>query len=66
MNIRLTNLFNGDQTLGTNLNQFLNENWSDVWSELQPSVHVAIADVMKSILATLFKRFAYEDLFLED
>lgn len=66
MNIKLTNLFNGDQALGNNLNQFLNENWADVWSELQPSVHVAIADIMKSILATLFKRFAYEDLFLEE
>lgn len=66
MNIKLTNLFNGDQALGTNLNQFLNENWSDVWSELQPSVHVAIAEIMKSILTQLFKRFAYEDLFLED
>ncbi|EDV91331.1 protein takeout [Drosophila grimshawi] len=66
MNIKLTNLFNGDQALGNNLNQFLNDNWSDVWSELQPSIHVAIADIMKSILATLFKRFAYEDMFLED
>ncbi|XP_017844864.1 uncharacterized protein LOC108601476 [Drosophila busckii] len=66
MNIKLTNLFNGDQALGTNLNQFLNENWSEVWTELQPSVHVAIAEIMKSILSTLFKRFAYEDLFLED
>ncbi|XP_030374331.1 uncharacterized protein LOC115623915 [Scaptodrosophila lebanonensis] len=65
MNIKLTNLFNGDQALGTNLNQFLNENWSDVWGELQPSIHVAIAEIMKSILSTLFKRFAYEDLFLE-
>ncbi|XP_062124367.1 protein takeout [Drosophila sulfurigaster albostrigata] len=66
LNIKLTNLFNGDKALGNNLNQFLNENWSDVWSELQPSVHVAIAEIMKSILSTLFKRFAYEDLFLED
>jgi len=63
MTIKLTNLFNGDQALGTNLNQFLNENWSDVWTELQPSVHLAIADIMKSIITTLFKRFAYEDIY---
>ncbi|KAH8312517.1 hypothetical protein KR044_011228, partial [Drosophila immigrans] len=66
MNIKLTNLFNGDKALGNNLNQFLNENWADVWSELQPSVHTAIAEIMKSILSTLFKRFPYEDIFLED
>ncbi|XP_043068138.1 protein takeout [Drosophila bipectinata] len=66
MNIKLANLFNGDQALGTNLNQFLNDNWVDVWSELHPSIHVAIAEIMKSVLTQLFKRFAYEDLFLED
>ncbi|XP_052847124.1 protein takeout [Drosophila gunungcola] len=66
MNIRLANLFNGDQALGTNLNQFLNDNWTEVWNELHPSIHVAIAEIMKSILSQLFKRFAYEDLFLEN
>lgn len=63
MNIKLTNLFNGDQALGAHMNQFLNENWFDVWSELQPSVHVAIAEVMKSIVTPIFKKFAYEDLY---
>jgi len=66
MNIRLDNLFNGDQALGANLNQFLNDNWTEVWNELHPSIHVAIAEIMKSILTQLFKRFAYEDLFLEN
>ncbi|KAH8372566.1 protein takeout [Drosophila serrata] len=66
MNIRLANLFNGDQALGANLNQFLNDNWVEVWSELHPSIHVAIAEIMKTILTQLFKRFAYEDLFLEN
>ncbi|XP_022216014.1 protein takeout [Drosophila obscura] len=66
MNIKLTNLFNGDQALGANLNQFLNENWVEVWSELQSSIHLAIAEIMKSILSNLFKRFAYEDLYLEN
>ncbi|XP_017052330.2 uncharacterized protein LOC108095673 [Drosophila ficusphila] len=66
MNIKLANLFNGDQALGTNLNQFLNDNWTEVWNELHPSIHLAIAEIMKSILTQLFKRFAYEDLFLEN
>ncbi|KAH8382691.1 hypothetical protein KR009_004832 [Drosophila setifemur] len=66
MNIKLANLFNGDQALGSNLNQFLNDNWTEVWSELHPSIHVAIAEIMKSVLSQLFKRFAYEDLFLEN
>ncbi|TMW50174.1 hypothetical protein DOY81_004733 [Sarcophaga bullata] len=64
MSIKLTNLFNGDQALGSHMNQFLNENWSDVWTELQPSIHSAIAEIMKSVLAPMFKKFAYEDIFL--
>lgn len=63
MSIKLTNLFNGDQALGAHMNQFLNENWSDVWTELQPSIHTAIAEVVKNVLTTMFKKFAYEDLF---
>ncbi|KAM7361456.1 protein takeout-like [Cochliomyia hominivorax] len=66
MNIKLTNLFNGDQALGAHMNQFLNENWFDVWSELQPSIHTAIAEVMKSILTPIFKKFAYEDMYLSE
>lgn len=66
MTMKLTNLFNGDQALGQNLNTFLNENWREVWNELQPSIHVAIAEIVKSVLHTVFKKFAYEDLYLDD
>ncbi|KAL5273083.1 hypothetical protein ACFFRR_000072 [Megaselia abdita] len=65
MQIKLTNLFNGDKALGSNLNIFLNENWKDVWTELQPSIHSAIAEVMKSIMKNIFIKFSYEELFLE-
>uniref|UniRef100_A0A1B0G563 Protein takeout n=2 Tax=Glossina morsitans morsitans TaxID=37546 RepID=A0A1B0G563_GLOMM len=61
--VKLTNLFNGDQTLSSHMNQFLNENWFEIWSELQPSVQVAIAEIMKNILTNMFKRFAYDDIF---
>ncbi|KAI8120792.1 Protein takeout [Lucilia cuprina] len=63
MSMQLSNLFNGDQALGAHMNQFLNENWFDVWTELQPSIHVAIAEVMKSILTPIFKKFPYEDMY---
>jgi len=66
MNLQLSNLFNGDAALGTHLNIFLNENWRDVWTELQPSIHLAIAEVVKSILSTLFQKFAYEDIYLPE
>ncbi|XP_055910644.1 uncharacterized protein LOC129945005 [Eupeodes corollae] len=62
--IKLTNLFHGDKTLGENLNLFLNENWSDVWTELQPSIHVAISEIVRSVALNVFKKFPYEDLYL--
>ncbi|XP_013113019.1 protein takeout [Stomoxys calcitrans] len=61
MNIKLANLFNGDQALGSHMNQFLNENWSDVWVELQPAVQSTISDIIKIILDNMFKDFAYQD-----
>ncbi|XP_058976269.1 protein takeout-like [Musca domestica] len=64
MTMKLTNLFNGDQALGAHMNQFLNENWSDVWLELQPSVQDTISSIIRNILDTMFKEFAYQD-FLE-
>ena len=63
--IKLTNLFNGDKALGSNLNVFLNENWRDVWVELQPSIHSAIAEVMKSIMREIFTKFSYDEIFLD-
>lgn len=64
MSMKLSNLFNGDQALGNHMNQFLNENWNDVWLELQPAVQSTIADICRGIMDTMFKEFAYED-FLE-
>ncbi|XP_055850205.1 protein takeout-like [Episyrphus balteatus] len=63
--IKLTNLFHGDKTLGDNLNTFLNENWSDVWTELQPSIHVAISEIVRSVAVNVFAKFPYEDLYLK-
>lgn len=65
VSIRLTNLFNGDKTLGENMNAFLNENWRDVWTELAPSIDTAIAEVCKSIMVNLFKKFSYDGIYAD-
>lgn len=64
MIVRLDNLFNGDKALGAHMNQFLNENWMDVWQELQPSVQATIAEILKNVVDNIFKTFAYEDIYL--
>ncbi|GFG36381.1 hypothetical protein Cfor_06100, partial [Coptotermes formosanus] len=43
--IHLTNLFNGDPLLGTQMNLFLKENWREVYAELSPAVITAFTEI---------------------
>ncbi|XP_055374501.1 protein takeout-like, partial [Condylostylus longicornis] len=61
LHMRLENLFNGNKELGENMNTFLNENWKDVWTELAPSIHAAIGDVLTSILSNVFNKISYDE-----
>lgn len=60
------NLFNGDKVLGDSMNQFLNENWSDILKELKPVLNKAIGGIYKAIAKPVFAKFPYADLFLDD
>lgn len=66
MQIKLTNLFNGDKALGDNMNVFLNENWRDILKELKPAISYAIEEVFKSIVNRIFNKVPYYEMFLED
>lgn len=47
------NLFNGDKTLGDQMNKFINENWSEVMKE----VGGGIAKTLSTILTSLVKGY---------
>lgn len=64
MYIDLENLFNGDRLLGESTNRFLNENWSDILSELMPVLKTAIGDIINGVLSPIFAKFPYDQLFL--
>lgn len=55
--LKFDNLFNGDKALGDNMNLFLNENWRDLLTELQPDIEdvlsVAYAEVGKQFLTRI-------------
>lgn len=40
---QFNNLFNGDERLGPEMNRFLNENWKDVFSEVQVAIEQTAA-----------------------
>lgn len=58
------NLFNGDKTLGPTTNLFLNENWSDIYKELQVSIERAFGQVIETIINNVFAGTSYKNAFL--
>ncbi|GAB0088222.1 uncharacterized protein DMENIID0001_026150 [Sergentomyia squamirostris] len=59
------NLFNGDKALSDNMNQFLNENWNILLTELMPSLTEAISQVLQGVISGPFSKIPYNELFLE-
>lgn len=61
----LTNLFNGDETLGGAMNKFLNENWRDVSVELAPVIQETMKGIILDLLNRLSNQVPFNELFLE-
>lgn len=62
----LGNLYNGDKLLGDGTNLFLNENWSDVFNEINKSVFDAFSQIIENVLNNIFQKVPYDDLFAKD
>ncbi|XP_069681799.1 protein takeout-like [Periplaneta americana] len=65
MYVHLDNLFGGDNLLGTETNNFLNENWLEVFKDVGPSITEAIAQLLGKIINNISAHFPYDDLFPE-
>lgn len=63
MVFRLSNLYNGDKLLGDNTNLFLNENWTEVFTEIKKSVFSAFAQIAENVLNNVFAKVPYDELF---
>jgi hypothetical protein len=63
--VRFDNLFNGDEALSESTNKILNENWQQLWKELQPSLEETFAAVFLQYSNDIFSRVPEEDIFLE-
>lgn len=62
---KLNNLFNGQKDLSDNLHVLINENWREVFSELQPDIFGAMSLIFKSVLNKALSKYPLEQLFLD-
>lgn len=58
------NLFNGDQTLGRDTNQFLNDNWRDIFDEIKKPIYDGISAAAERTLTKMMNEVPYKDLFV--
>lgn len=59
------NLFNGDKALTKTINEFLNQNWREIFDELRVVLDKSFGQVMQSIIDSVFIKIPYSELFLE-
>ncbi|GBP20736.1 Protein takeout [Eumeta japonica] len=64
--MHFTNLFNGDERLGKQMNSFLNENWELVFNELKQSYEDSLSSVFKDVSNRIFDNVPMNKIFLED
>jgi len=60
----LGGLFNGMKELADNMHVFINENWEEIFTELQPDIAKALSLIVQHIVNTVFSKYPYEDYFL--
>ncbi|KAJ1531411.1 hypothetical protein ONE63_000092 [Megalurothrips usitatus] len=64
LRMQLDNLFNGNKELSTQMNKFLNENWSEILQELKPAIQDAFGSAFREITNRIFIKVPYDNLFL--
>lgn len=62
---KLENLFNGQKDLSDNLHILINENWREVFNELQADISGGMSLIFKSVLNKALSKYPLEQLFLD-
>ncbi|KAG8297175.1 hypothetical protein J6590_040318 [Homalodisca vitripennis] len=63
-NIKLTNLFKGDENLGNQMNLFLNNNWRDVMAEFGPAISEAVTRIATLIVNNVSEKVPFDEYLL--
>lgn len=59
----LENLFNGDKTLGAEMDKFLNENHKEIGKDLNPGFAKVVEAIVNNIIDTFIKDAVFDDIF---
>lgn len=59
------NLFNGNEVLSKTLNDVLNENWKDVWTELQEGINHALEVIITNISNEIFSNLSIAEMYAD-
>ncbi|KAK7866334.1 hypothetical protein R5R35_003264 [Gryllus longicercus] len=65
VNIYFDNLFNGDKTLGPPINKLINENWQEIWSQVQLPLQELLQYTFKEFARRIFDKVPMDDVFLQ-
>ncbi|KAF2900819.1 hypothetical protein ILUMI_05358 [Ignelater luminosus] len=57
------NLFNGDATLGSQMNQVLNDNWKEVWEDVRGGYEEALGQIIQNVVNKLIRKIPTDQLF---
>ncbi|KAM7360218.1 protein takeout-like [Cochliomyia hominivorax] len=59
-------LFNGDKVLTANVNNFINDNWSEIFPEIHSSLVKGMAPVFQKIYNDIFSKLPYDEFFIKN
>lgn len=57
------NLFNGDETLGPNMNKFMNDNWKEIFNEMKGPFEESFGLIFLDITNRVFSRVPIDEIF---
>ena len=60
--VHLENLFDGDATMSSAMNLFLNDNWRTVVAEIKPKLEETIGELIKNFMNNIFSVFPEDSL----
>ncbi|XP_037954777.1 protein takeout-like [Teleopsis dalmanni] len=66
LKVQLDNLFNGNKELSDSTNKVINDNWKDIWAELQDGINKVSGDVIRKLIENVLKELPYDDFYKSD
>lgn len=63
LHFNFENLFNGERGLGDNINNALNEGWTEIFADIKDGYGTAFGFIFQDLLNRFFSKISIEDAF---